>query len=619
MELRQYFYLVLKWLWMLILGTVAGAVVAYGMALTQPLVYQAKTKVMVSRAPDQTISDYSIYSDLQLAKSYVELIVTQPVIDATSEKMGFKVSKGQVSVRQIPDTLLLEITVKDGNPGSAMLVANSIIEVFTDYNESLQNTRFVAAEESLQRQITQVETQISDLQNEIAQASAESLQEQQARIEEQLNSLEGEIRSLRTQIDGQEDSPQKSDLQDQLDQLETRYGLYQKLYEEIVVLGSSSSSSSNPSLRQMQLQTTLSLYQQIYANLLNNYESVRLSRLRSTSNVVQVEPATLPGAPISPQPVRNAMLGAAVGLMLMAGLAFLIEYLDDTIKTPDDIGRLFNLPVIGLIGEIYPKEDGTGTHVSVQPRSPVTEAFRSLRTNLEFASVDKPLKKLLITSSEPSEGKTTVAANLAAILAQGERKVVLLDCDLRRPSIQRYVKGGKNRTGLTDMFRLPSIDPSVWYSPEIKYSIITSGELPPNPSELLESERMTKILDYLASKNDNVIIDSSPAIVSDPIILSTKVDGVLVVVEPGKSKIDPVRAMIEQLQRAGARIVGVVFNPIARKKSGYYAGRYRYYSGHYDYDHSEGYYGQSESHKSPNRAKALGKRNATKVNKSAGV
>jgi len=616
MELRQYYYIFLKWLWLLILGTVAGAVTAYGFALTQPLVYQATSKVMVSRAPDQTISDYSIYSDLQLAKSYVELIVTQPVIDATSEKMGFKVSKGQVSVRQIPDTLLLIITVKDGNPGSAMLVANSIIEVFSVYNEGLQNTRFVAAEESLQRQISQVETQITDLQTEIAQASAESLQEQQTRIEEQINSLESEVRSLRNQIEGLEDSTYKSELQDQLDQLETRYSLYQKLYEEIVVLGSSS--SGNTSLRQMQLQTTLSLYQQIYANLLNNYESVRLSRLRSTSNVIQVEPATLPSSPIAPQPLRNAMLGAAVGLMLMAGVAFLIEYLDDTIKSPDDIGRLFNLPVIGLIGEIFPKENGTGTHVSLQPRSPVTEAFRTLRTNLEFASVDKPLKKLLITSSEPSEGKTTIAANLAAILAQGERKVVLLDCDLRRPSIQRYVKGGKNRTGLTDMFRLPSIDPSVWYSPEIKYSIITSGELPPNPSELLESERMTKILDYLASKNDNVIIDSSPAIVSDPFILSTKVDGVLIVVEPGKSKIDSVRAMIEQLQRAGARIVGVVFNPIARKKSGYYAGRYQYYSGQYYYDRSDGYYGPSETKKTPNGLKALGRKSATKVEKPAG-
>jgi capsular exopolysaccharide synthesis family protein len=278
------------------------------------------------------------------------------------------------------------------------------------------------------------------------------------------------------------------------------------------------------------------------------------------------------------------MLAGAVGLMLAAGIVFLVEYLDDTIKSPEDVDRLFGLPLIGYIAEMQSKGKGDAeVYVSRQPRSPVSESFRSLRTNLEFSSVDKTLRIILVTGAEAGDGKTTIAANLAAIFAQGGKRVLLLDADLRRPRIHRFL-GIQNRLGLTDLFR-DGLDVDAvayqWSDANSKtISVITSGSLPPNPAELLGSHKMDNILSELSNRADVVIIDSPPSLVVDAQLLAAKVDCVLLVVQPGKTHSGAARATCEQLNRAGAHIVGVVFNRIPRSHGHYYGG-YRYYSPYY--------------------------------------
>jgi capsular exopolysaccharide synthesis family protein len=376
----------------------------------------------------------------------------------------------------------------------------------------------------------------------------------------------------------------------------------------MLVLGQGGTSvTGNTQARQDQLQAALTLYQQIYSNLLNNYEAVRLARLRSTPNIVQIQPASIPNKPIRPQPLRDIAMGSLFGAVLLGSVAFLIEYLDDTLKSPDDITRHLQLPVVGLIGEMEkPKrkdEKGLHVYVSDNPLSPITEAFRTLRTNLEFAGVDKPLKSLLITSTSPGEGKSTIAVNLAAVIAQGEHKVVLMDTDLRRPTLHRHLQIA-NRRGLSDLFR-DSIKIgnviNTWGEPPI--AVITSGGLPPNPSELLASAKMEAILRELESKSDVIILDAPPCIVADPVILAARVDGVLLVIEPGKTKIGAAQVVIEQLQRSGARIIGVVLNPISRHRSSYYT-KYQYYSTYYS---SNGYHhgGRNGTAKLKNNTKPI--------------
>ena len=172
------------------------------------------------------------------------------------------------------------------------------------------------------------------------------------------------------------------------------------------MLGKPVESGTNNSSRLVQLQSTLDLYQNLYINLLGSLETVRLARLQNTPNIVQIEPAAAPEAPIRPRPLMNTALAAAVGLMLAAGLVFLIEYLDDTLKTPDEVERTLGIPVLGFVAEMqYKDKSAEEVYVSRQPRSPVSEAFRSLRTNLEFAGVERPFAPCWSPAPDPRKAR----------------------------------------------------------------------------------------------------------------------------------------------------------------------------------------------------------------------
>jgi capsular exopolysaccharide synthesis family protein len=609
MELRLYFYLLRKWAWLLILGAIVGGALGYFFSVRQPKMYQSGTRVMVMRSPEERASEYStVFSDIQLAKTYTQLIATGPVLDALGGKLGYPVKGAQIRVSQVPESFILEVTVRDQDPKKTADIANSLVGVFIEYNESLLNSRFSNSEESLQAQINQLENQINALREEMSQISEENVRSQKQKVEEELARLEPEINRINQEITvifpptpfpRPGEIPQQvildpsqqtalDDLQRQLEQLQKRYDLYTEIYLNLVVLGEPVSSGSQ-NTRQDQIQTTLNLYQQIYTNLLNNYENVRLARLRSTPNVVQIEPAGVPSSPVQPQPMRNAMIWAAAGFLLTGMIAFLIEYLDDTIKTPEDVVRQLRLPVIGMIGEMeIPKGEKPGIFVSEYPRAPIAESFRSLRTNLDFAAVDQTLKSILVTSANPSEGKSTVAVNLAAVFAQGEKKVILMDADLRRPSSHRFFRI-PNRKGLSDVFRHQlSLENALVAIEDLPLRVLPCGSVPPNPAELLSSVKMGEILEELEQMADMVVIDSPPFIVADPVSLAAKADGVIIVIEPGGTRLDAAHAMLETLSRSGARILGIVLNPITRRGASYYSGRYRYYSDYY-YARSYGY------------------------------
>ena len=333
------------------------------------------------------------------------------------------------------------------------------------------------------------------------------------------------------------------------------------------------------------LETALAQYRQTYASLLQSYESVRLAEASSTSNVVQAEPATASEAPIRPRTMMNTLLGAGIGLMLAIGLILLIDALDDTLS-PDAVTRQLGLPVLGVIAK-HQIEDGAPI-VKTQPRSPVSEAFRSLRTNIQFASVDIPLRTLLITSPSPEDGKSTVAVNLGISLAQSGFSVAIVEADLRRPQVHKKL-GISNRQGISAIFVQPraTLNGSLQKTDVDGLFALTSGALPPNPAELLGSEKMFEILRQVGEQTDIIILDSPPVMaVTDAAVIAPRVDGVLLVVKPGATKLAACKQAVEQLQRVGANILGVVLNDVEVKRSRY---RYAYYRGYY-YTYNK-YYG----------------------------
>ena len=302
-------------------------------------------------------------------------------------------------------------------------------------------------------------------------------------------------------------------------------------------------------------------------------------------------------SPVSPQVLRNTLLGALVGLLLAIGVVFLMDFFDDTLSSPDQITSKLGLPVLAVISHfnMEPGKPITESH----PRSPVSEAFRTLRTNVQYTSVDRPLNTLLVTSADSSEGKTTVAVNLSVVLAQSGSRVTLIDADLRHPAIHKRLEN-PNRAGLSSLFILSdvSLDGSVQKTRIENLAVITSGDLPPNPSELLGSQKMGQILDQAKSFSDIVIIDTPPIMaVTDAAVLGAKVDGVLLVVEPGKTRLASARHTVEQLQRVGANLLGVVLNNLDMG-SARYGYRYYYYKG-YHYRYYNKYYIDEEGNRKP--------------------
>ena len=574
MELRYYLNLLRRWAWLLILGGIIGAVGAYAASWYQPLVFSSTTKAMVMRTPIEAVADYSAsMSDRQVINTYAQLIFTEPVLRTVGEKLGFPVSKGAISIRQVPDAQLLELTVEDNNPQSAALIANTLLNVLIEYNESLQAGRFASSEESLQAQIAQIESQIDALELSLVQISQETIQTQLQDIEQRIAELTSEIQAKENQE--KDASFEKSMLE-----------LYQDVYLNILVFGETSTNNN----RDNQIQATLALYQQIHTNLLNNYENIRLERLRSTPNVVQIEIAPVPTRPIRPQPLNDALLGAAVGVFVMGAIAFLIEYLDDTIRDPDEIPRQLDLPVLGLIAH----HNGISGKVisAAQPRSPITEAFRALRINIQNARGELPLKTLMITSPSPSDGKSTISTNLGTVIVQSGRSVVLMDADMHRPKLHIILKMS-NRLGVSNLLSQSQIRvENVIRETNIPgLKVVTTGDLPLNPAELLGSERMSEVLREIGANTDMIVIDSPPILaVTDPAALASRVDGVLLVIKPGVTKMAAAKQAVEQLQRSGAQILGVVLNDVDINRSRskyYYKGYYYQYSYHNKYGYEE--------------------------------
>ncbi len=337
--------------------------------------------------------------------------------------------------------------------------------------------------------------------------------------------------------------------------------------------------------QKLQFESRLTQYRQLYSSLVTNFEQVRLAEAQTSTNVFVSEPASVSREPVSPKTTLNTLLAALAGMFLTAGLIFAIDMLDDTIRNPDDIRQKFNLPVLGVIASHAITE---GKPISLeQPRSPVAEAFRSLRTNITYASVDLPLRRILVTSSTPQEGKTTISANLAVVLAQGEKKSVLMDADMRRPTVHQKF-GLMNRLGLSSLFvrSLDNIPAAIQTASVSGLAIITSGSLPPNPAELLTSRRMKEIMDRLNQDFDLIVIDTPPVLtVTDAVALAPGLDGVIIVAVPGMTKLSALRQTLEQLQAVGARVLGVVLNqvnPSSRKYGYYYHRYYSKYSHYYD-------------------------------------
>ena len=298
----------------------------------------------------------------------------------------------------------------------------------------------------------------------------------------------------------------------------------------------------------------------------------------SPIKVSMVKEATTDEAPVSPQPLRNLGLGLVLGLLLGFGLAMVRHLLDTTVRTNEDVEEITEEPMVGAV-HYDPRAGKEPLIVESDPSSPRSEAFRSLRTNLMFVNAATHPRTILVTSSIPGEGKSTTIANLALTLTQSGSRVCLVEADLRRPRLMEYLHL-EGSAGLTDvLIERASIDDVLQPYGSDGLEVLGAGAIPPNPSELLASEAMSRVLTALSARFDYVLIDTPPVLpVTDAVVLSTKVDGVIVLVGTTIVRKEQLEATLDSINAVDNTLLGLVLNRVGHKTSGGYgAGYYGYY------------------------------------------
>lgn len=523
----EYVKILLKWSWLLIIVSIVAGAGAYYYSNLSPRVYQSSTRLVVNMPSGVSDLDPSTQS-VNLSATYAKTMITQSLLNTTSQRLGYPVT-GNISVSADALSPIITITVRDNDPQRAADIANMVVNVFIDETNLKQSSRYTEL-------VTSIEAEI-------------------ARIDEILAETNEDLASLQ---------PQATD--------KIRVNSDNNSEERIV--------DTATIVRRSQLELSISQYTNTRYSLVYNLQQIKLSEIKSKTIFTQLDIATANFSPISPQPFRDASMGAVIGLLLSGGIVFLIAFLKDEIRDPKEFLRVWNLPVLGYVTNNKGSED---TVISIlEPRSPAVEDFRILRTNLMFSNIDTPLRTILVTSSSSGDGKTSIASNLAVVMSQNDTEVMLIDCDLRKPCIHRRFQVS-NRSGLTSYFFQSNYynDDVIKETSAKGLFILTAGNIPPNPSELLNSEKMRNIISVFKSKVDTIVIDSPPILaVADALVLAPRVDGVVLVIDPKKTKRAMFNESVNQLRQVNANILGVVVNGINQRQSyrryyrrGYYYGK----------------------------------------------
>jgi len=321
------------------------------------------------------------------------------------------------------------------------------------------------------------------------------------------------------------------------------------------------------------------------ANLLVDDFLAYFRGLPGTSSLdilIPYAPATLPTEPVMPRPLLNVALAALAGLAVGGGLAFLFDYMDQSVRSDEILRERVGLMPLGHIAYVPAKPGRRGELVTLGGDSPVVEAYKALRTNLVFSSVDREVKTVVITSAVPNEGKSRTAANLALVLAQAGHPTLLVDADFRRPS-QHRMFGRVRNVGLSNLF-VQDMPESALFIPDEQVKdlvILASGPTPPNPSELLGSAQMKALLSRFRKGFDYVVIDTPPVnAVTDAPVLAANTDAAILVIDTNKATYPAVQHAKQALERVGAKVLGSVMNKMKAAGGNYYYDAYNYNYGH---------------------------------------
>lgn len=542
MELRRYVGMFWKWLWLMVLCAALAGAGAYVISKQVVVLYGATCTMLINPA-NSNIQDYSsLMTSERLAMTYVELLTKRPVMEEVVRALGLEVD---------PESLAGQIAVSVVR--DTQLITLRVVDEDPARAKDIANTvPVVFAQINEEMQLSRYKSSKDNLTRQLEEVSAD-------------------ISSTLTSLDSLRDQPDASEA-------------------EIT-----------------RLEDALLQYRTTYSNLVRYFEEVRVQEAGALDTVTVVEPAGA-AIPISRRTFTNVLIAVMIGGMVAVGIMLLVEYLDDTVKSPDDVERLVHLATLGIIVNFRRfSSNGQGPVTAARPKSSIAEGYRVLRTNVQFAAMGagKPGTLLLVTSAQPREGKSTSIANVGVSLAQAGKRVLLVDADLRRPTLHEQF-GLTNEVGLTSLLleRDADLERVVRDTGIEGLRVLTSGRCPANPAEVLSFPETAQLLERLKALADYVLLDSPPVLsVADASILAQKADGVLLIVEMGKTRTGAMQRSVAALQAVKARLMGVVINRVSAQPGSYYHDQYYNYSRYYD-DEEGG--GKKKSRSSP-LARLLGR------------
>ena len=488
-------------------AVVLAAASAFIFSSAQQRVYESKATLIVGQALQALNPDINqVIVSQQLSATYATVATKRPALEAVI---------GELDLTSTPEELARHV-------GAEAPTDSTLVVITADDTDPV---RAAAIANALAEQLIESSPGIQGRDNELQ----EFIEAELKATQEQIQTTQAEVRRL-----ADLDDPQPADLA-AIDALQGRLVTLRSTYAALL-----SASSQNA------------------ANLLT-----------------VVEPAIAARVPISPSVLLTTMLAAVLGLFLAAGAVGLIEYLDDKVKDSDAVQDLVGLSTLGSVARMNVDAGRPEMYrlaTLLYPRTALAESYRTLRSNIEFSSIDAPLGTLLVTSASPGEGKTVTAANLAVAFAQAGHRTILVDADLRKPGVSSMFGLG-NEQGLTTLVRndRATLDSVAQATEQVNLRVITTGPLPPNPAELLGSKRMRTTMELIKAKADVMIVDSPPVrAVSDAAVLSSYLDGTVLVIDAVRSHRDAVRHAREALALAGANVIGAFLNRAAASSWGGY-------------------------------------------------
>ena len=604
-DFRAYARILLKYAPLIILITVITTGVAIVYTLMARPVYEAIVMLQIEKQnvsmPGMSSPFFSDSRNDDYFQTQIKLFKSRSLIKATlqalkEKNMPFKAEGvstdeglvsallGKISVKPELRSQLVYLTVEDENKVAAHHIANTLAQQYID---SMIERRGSSAEKYgtwIKARTTEQEELIVEKENELNAykysnnvAQVSSMQETlQQGIKEDTQGI-AELRRRKSTEALNEAAlstvnEKISSLQKAITQKKDRV----KKLEGV---------STEAQMMKIKVKTLHDEYQ----NLLRIYTQTMMTKDFKPQNISIVDPAVVPVVPARPRPVLNVAFGIMFGLITGICLSFILEYLDDTIKSPTDVDTYLKVPFIGLIPSIDRKRlkipiEGIVEH---QPKGAIAENYRAIRTNILFSS-GKPVRQIVVTSAGPGEGKTTTSVNISQVMATAGDRTLIVDADMRRPRLRKIFDLEANTIGLSNfLVGNATIKEIIHPTKTDGLFIIPSGPIPPNPVELLNHPRLKELMAYVAENFDRVIYDTPPVIaVTDSAILARLADGVIFSVYGGQSHRDVIKRGIETLSKVGSHIFGVVLNNININRASYYD--YYYYNYYrYAYEYSD--------------------------------